>query len=394
VSRARLVITAVVVEHRTVAEVSATYGVHRAWVYRLLARYRAEGDAAFQPRSRRPKTSPTATSQAVVELVVRLRKELTELGTDAGPHTICWHLEHHHQVRVSAATVSRILTRAGQVTPDPSKRPKASYRRFAAELPNETWQTDFTHWRLTGRREVEILNILDDHSRYLLACAAYVRVTGNAVVATFKKTIATQGTPASVLSDNGMVFTTRFAGGRGGRNGLETLLAGLGVTQKHSSPNHPQTCGKVERFHQTLKLWLDAQPRAASIAALQAQLDTFRDYYNHHRPHRAIDRRVPAAAYTARPKATPTGAAVPTHDRVRKDVIDDTGKVTLRYQGRLYKIGVGRTHARTHILLLVQDLNIRVINQTTGELLRELTLDPTRTYQGTGRPAGPQRQSG
>ena len=393
-SRARLVITAVVVENRTVAEVAATYGVHRAWVYRLLARYKAEGDAAYEPRSRRPKTSPNATSPAVVDLVVRLRKELTELGTDAGPHTICWHLEQHHQIGVSTATVSRILTRAGQVTPDPSKRPKASYRRFQAELPNETWQTDFTHWRLTGRREVEILNILDDHSRYLLACVAYVRVTGVAVVDTFNKTIAAHGIPASVLSDNGMVFTTRFAGGRGGRNGLETLLAAHGIKQKNSSPNHPQTCGKVERFHQTLKQWLTAQPRAGSTPALQTQLDTFRDYYNDQRPHRANDRRVPAAAYAARPKATPTGTIAAAHDRVRKDVIDTTGKVTLRYQGRLYKIGIGRTHARTPVLLLVHDLEIRVINETTGELLRELTLDPTRTYQPTGRPRHPKQATG
>ena len=231
-SRARLVITAVVVEGRSVAEVAATYGVARSWLYKLLARYRTEGDAAFEPRSRRPRTSPNATAPAVVDLVVRLRKELTELGTDAGPHTIAWHLQHHHQTQVSTATISRILSRAGQVTPDPSKRPKAALRRFAAEQPNETWQTDFTHWRLTGVRDVEILNILDDHSRYLLACVAYPTVTGKAVKALFEKTIAAQGIPASVLSDNGLVFTTRFAGGKGGRNGLETLLATHGITEE------------------------------------------------------------------------------------------------------------------------------------------------------------------
>jgi transposase InsO family protein len=392
VSKARLVITVVVVEGRSQSEVARAYGVSQPWVSRLVARYRAEGDAAFQPRSRRPKSSPNATGPAVVDLVVRLRKELTELGTDAGPHTIAWHLQHHHQIRLSTATISRILTRTGQVVPDPFKRPKASLRRFAAEQPNETWQTDFTHWRLTGVRDVEILNILDDHSRYLLACVAYPTVTGKAVKVLFEKTIAAHGIPASVLSDNGLVFTTRFAGGKGGRNGLETLLAHHGIKQKNSSPNHPQTCGKVERFHQTLKQWLAARPRAATVQALQAQLDAFADYYNHHRPHRAIGRQVPAAAYTARPKATPSGPGTPAHDRVRKDIVDDTGKVTLRYQGRLYKIGIGRTHARTHILLLVQDLDIRIIDHATGELLRELTLDPTRRYQGTGRPPGPQRR--
>ena len=319
-SKARLVITAVVVEKRPVSEVAAAYGVHRAWIYKLLARYRAEGDAAFEPRSRRPHCSPNATAPQTVDLVLRLRKELAGKGVDAGPHTIAWHLEHHHQLRVSVATISRICTRAGLVTPEPKKRPKASYRSFQADLPNETWQSDFTHWHLTRRGglkvEVEILNILDDHSRYLIASVATHRVTGPLVVATFREAFSRNGIPASTLTDNGMVFTTRFAGGKTGRqtrNGLESLLADHKIRQKNSSPNHPQTCGKVERFHQTLKKWLTAQPPARTLAQLQAQIDAFTDYYNHHRPHRGIDRRVPAAAYTARPKATPNPDYTPRH---------------------------------------------------------------------------------
>lgn len=386
-SRARLVITAVVVEGRPVAQVAADYGVHRAWVYKLLDRYRAEGEAAFQPRSRRPRSSPNATATAVVELVLRLRKELTEQGLDAGPHTLVWHLEHHHDVRVSTATVHRILSRHGQVTPEPRKRPKASYTRFEADLPNQMWQTDFTHIRLSMGGDVEVLNFLDDHSRYLLASRAYPRVTGPAVAKLFTTTVDTYGVPASVLSDNGMVFTTRFAGGRGGRNGFEKELRRLHVVQKNSSPNHPQTCGKVERLHQTLKKWLIAQPdQPATLAELQALLDAFRDQYNHHRPHRSLGRGTPAAAYTARAKATPTAPRTDTHDRVRHDRIDDSGVVTLRHNGKLHHIGIGRTHARTHVLLLIQDLHIRVINKTTGELLRELTLDPTRDYQPRGQP--------
>ena len=176
-SKARLVITAVTVEGRPVGEVACTYGVARSWVYALLARYRVEGEAAFEPRSRRPKTSPNATGPQVVELIVRLRKELAGQGLDAGPHTIVWHLEHHHQVKVSPATVSRTLSRQGMVVPDPSKRPRSSYIRFAAELPNECWQSDFTHHRLAGGtgsgsgtgRDVEVLTWLDDHSRYALS---------------------------------------------------------------------------------------------------------------------------------------------------------------------------------------------------------------------------------
>jgi len=377
-----LVITAVVVEGRPVAEVAATYGLHRAWVYRLLARYRAEGEGAFEPRSRRPRSSPTATPQPVVDRVLAVRKHLAEQGLDAGPHTICWHLAQE-QISLSTATVSRILTRHGAVVPNPAKRPKSSYRRFEADLPNQTWQSDFTHWQLADGRDVEILNWLDDHSRYLLGCTAHRPVTGPVVLAAFRAVAAAHGLPASMLTDNGLVYTTRFAGGRRGRatrNGFETELARLGVQQKNSSPNHPQTCGKIERFHQTLKKWLAKQSRARTLPELQAQLDAFRAHYNQQRPHRALDRRTPAAAYTARPKATPTGVA-PTHERVRRDRIDDSGVVTLRYNGRLHHIGIGRTHARTHVLLLIQDLHIRVIAEATGELLRDLTLDPTRDYQ-------------
>src|ERR1700744_4385153 len=117
-SKARLVITAVTVEGRPVSEVARSYGVARSWIYTLLARYRAEGEAAFGPRSRRPGSSPSAISPAVVDLIVRLRKDLAGQGLDAGPHTIAWHLEHRYRVRVSPATVSRTLSRRQLVTPD------------------------------------------------------------------------------------------------------------------------------------------------------------------------------------------------------------------------------------------------------------------------------------
>jgi hypothetical protein len=279
------------------------------------------------------------------------------------------------------------------VVPDPSKRPKSSYRRFQAELPNQTWQSDFTHWTLANGNDVEILNWLDDHSRYLLGSTVHRPVTGPVVLAQFRHVAAAHGLPAAVLTDNGLVYTTRFAGGRRGRatrNGFETELARLGVAQKNSSPNHPQTCGKVERLHQTLKKWLTRQPRAHTLPELQAQLDAFRDHYNSRRPHRALHRQTPAAAYAARPKAAPTGVT-PSHERVRRDRIDDSGVVTLRHHGRLHHIGIGRTHARTHVLLLIQDLHIRIINEQAGELLRELVLDPARDYQPRGLPPSPKR---
>jgi transposase InsO family protein len=295
VSKTRLVITAVLVEGRSVGDVSAAYGVARSWIYELLARYRAEGEVAFEPRARRPRHQPTAIPAATAELIIRLRGELAGQGLDAGPHTIAWHLAQQHQLTVSAATIWRTLKRAGLIVSEPKKKPKASYVRFAAEQPNQMWQTDFTHYRLTGSdgspsADVEILTFLDDHSRYALSVSCHRTVTGPAVVAAFRQAVADQGIPASVLSDNGMVFTTRFAGGRAGRdslNGFQAELRRLGVVQKHSKPNHPTTCGKVERFQQTLKKWLTAQQRQpTTIAELQTLCDQFLGYYNNRRPHR------------------------------------------------------------------------------------------------------------
>ena len=379
-SKARLVITAVVVEGRTHAQAAADYGVSRSWVTRLVSRWRLEGDAAFEPRSRRPNTSPSRTDAAVVELICQLRRQLTAAGLDAGPDTIRWHLSRHHGIEVSASTIRRHLVAAGLVVPEPRKRPRSSYVRFQADLPNEMWQTDMCHWRLAGGSGAEILSFIDDCSRYALSVSAHRSVGVSAVVDAFRETAARHRYPASVLSDNAMYFTTRFAGGRGGPNAFETLLGGLGVTHKHSRPNHPRTCGKVERFQQTLKKWLGAQTPAADIAQLQAQLDEFTGTYNNHRPHRSLNRAVPAAIYETLPKAQPDPDTT-TPWRIRHDRIDTTGTVTIRHNSRLHHIGIGRRHAHTKILMIINNLNIRIINPTTGELLRQLTLDPTRDYQ-------------
>ena len=194
----RVLITAVVVENRSVAEVAACYGVSRSWLYELLARYRREGEAAFEPRSRRPQTFPTAIPAATVELIVELRDKLTATGVDAGPDTIGWHLGHHHGVVVSRATVARYLARAGRVVRNPKKRPRSCYVRFTADQPNECWQSDFTHYRLTrpdGRPggDTEIITWLDDHSRYAVHVSAHVRITASIVLASFGNTAAEHG---------------------------------------------------------------------------------------------------------------------------------------------------------------------------------------------------------
>jgi transposase InsO family protein len=380
-SKRRSIILSVEIEGLSQAETARLYGVSESTVSRLVTRYRTEGDTAFEPRSRRPHTSPTKVTNVVTDKIVNLRVDLTQRGLDAGPETIRWHLANDGH-DLSVATIQRRLIAADLIKPEPKKRPRSSYIRFEAELPNETWQSDFTHYHLTNATDTEILVWLDDHSRYALSVTAHHRVTGNIVVDTLNKTAGREGFPASVLTDNGLVYTARFAGGKGGRNRLETLLVDLKIDQKHSRPNHPTTCGKVERFHQTLKKWLAAQqPQPDTIDQLQVLIDGFVDEYNHRRPHRSLGRTTPAVAYRRLPKTGPAGSNTGPHYRVRHDRVDQTGAVSLRRAGRMHHISIGRAHQGTAVILLIDDLNIRVIAKQTGELLRAFTLNPDRGYQ-------------
>jgi transposase InsO family protein len=384
-SQARLVVTAVRIEGRTKAEVARDYRVSPRWVYELVRRFDEQGEPGLQARSRRPRRSPHQVAAALEDEIVELRKDLLDLGVDAGAHTIAVHLQRRHgQAAVpSVATIWRILRRRGFVVPQPQKRPKRSFVRFEADQPNERWQADITHWRLADGTEVEILNMIDDHSRLLVGCHALVVFKAADVVASFHRAAAAHGFPASLLTDNGAVFT---AAPRGGRCAIELETARLGISSVHSRPYHPQTCGKVERLHQTLKRFLAKQDAADSIAALQTQLDRFRNYYNDVRPHRGIGRRTPAEAFAARPAASPAGVGlpVPGRFRVRRDKIDITGVVTVRHNSRLHHIGLGRRLVGTRVLVLIDGLEIRVISED-GELIRGLTLDTSRDYQPHGR---------
>jgi transposase InsO family protein len=211
----------------------------------------------------------------------------------------------------STSTIQRILRGAGLVVAQPKTRPKSSYLRFQAELPNGCWQADITYWFLADATRVEILDFLDDHSRLLLTIQVKALWTNADVVTVMNQLIATYGPPAATLTDNGMVFTARFTARPGAKNGFEKLLTAHQIQQRNGAPSHPQTQGKIERFHQTLKRWLTARPLPDSIAQLQVLLDAFGHWYNTDRPHRAINRRTPAQAYTALPKATPNTSMTP-----------------------------------------------------------------------------------
>ncbi len=362
------------------AQAAARYGVSRQWVHTLLNRYKAEGPDGLAPRSRAPKRRPITTSEPLRQRIITLRQELTAQGADAGPITIAWHLQREGHRAPSTSTIRRILHRQGLVVPEPKKRPKSSYIRFAADLPNQCWQADITHWYLAEGTRVEILDFLDDHSRYLLHLHAAAAFTGPMVVTAMTDLISQFGPPASTLTDNGLVFTARLAGRKGGRNGFEKLLQAKRIQQKNGHPGHPQTQGKIERFHQTLKRWLAARPRPATITELQTLLEQFQHWYNTDRPHRAIGRRTPAQAYTALPKATPSTNPEPEW-RTRTDRVDAHGKVSLRYAGRLRHLGIGRAHAGTPILMLIRDTHVITSDADTGEVIAEHHLDPGRDYQ-------------
>jgi transposase InsO family protein len=380
-SKAKVIVLSVVEQGLTKAEAARRFGVSWRWVHTLVTRYQADGLDGLEPRSRRPRTNPRTTPEPVRTRIIELRHKLVADGLDAGPATIAWHLAVAGiDPPPAISTIRRVITNAGLVRPEPRKRPRTSLHRFQAEQPNETWQSDFTHWMLADGTDAQILNWLDDHSRYLLSCTAHTPVTGTDIVDTFTATVNTHGPPASTLTDNGMVYTTRLLGDRAARNGFEYLLAALGITQKNGSPSHPQTQGKIERFHQTLKRWLASQPPPADLATLQTQLDTFRELYNQHRPHRALDRATPAQAYHARPKARPAHTTTAGFYRVRLDHVDLGGKISLRRAGRMHHLGIGAAHARKPVTILITDHQATVIDRTTGELLATNTIDPTRTY--------------
>lgn len=384
---ARYIVEAVEVEGRSYREVARAHGVSKSWVAKLVTRFREGGYEAIKPRSRAAHRIPHKVSAELEDRIVVLRKQLAEAGFDAGAATIHHHLEQGGGQVPSISTIWRVLRRRGFVSPQPHKRPRSSWIRFQASLPNECWQSDVTHWRLGDGTEVEICSFLDDHSRLLLACSVAAVTTARHVVETFRAAAKLYGLPASILTDNGCVYT---AWHRGGATALEVELLSLGILFKHSRPGHPQTCGKIERFHQTIKLFLAKQQPAGTLADLQTQIDRFASYYNQIRPHRALNRMTPHAAYQARDKARPASLGFERGKgiRVRQDRVDNDGKLTLRHAGRLHHIGVGRQHRGKRVIMLITGLEIRILTRQ-GELLRQLELDPTKDYQATGLPAGP-----
>lgn len=349
------------------------HGISRDRFYEIRRRYDTEGEAGLQPRSRRPHRTANLTPVDIEELVMSKRLELTELGLDAGPASIHTYL-NGLDTTPSEATIWRILARRGLITADPSKAPKRAMRRFNAERANESWQLDDTTWDLADGSEVKALNIIDDHSRLLVASAATTSCTGTFSFDVLATAAATLGWPQRFQSDNAKAF----------RIVLATLAAAVGVAAAHSRPFHPQTNGKVERVHQSLKKFLAAQPSAASIAEFQTQLDVFRHLYNHHRPHRAINRQTPAAVWSSAPKAGPADRPISAPPQVTVNAVSCG---TVHGPGHT-RIAVRSAHNGEQATTILTGLHAHVF--INGELIRELTIDPTKRrqnlYNRSGRP--------
>ena len=367
-----------------VSELCADLEISRQTFYKYRRRWADEGPPGLVERSRRPHRSPGQLSAEVEDRIVRLRKELV---VDNGAQAITYHLARQGGAVPSVATVHRVLVRRGLVVAQPKKRPRSAWRRFEWPRPNDAWQIDATCWALADGTGVWIMDALDDHSRVLVAARVSAGPTAQAAWDALAHGIADWGLPARVMSDNAVCFTGRFLKNvEVSEVDFEVSLRELGIEHLRSSPGHPQTCGKLERSHQTTKRWLRHLPRATSVTELQAQLDVWRQHYNHRRPHKAAGGRTPAERWAATERATP-GRALRRPPRATLHRVSRTG--TVAWAG--YRIGLDSRRAGETVLVVARDLNVRVLGQ--GGQIRHLTVDPTREYQPSGRSPGPRRDS-
>lgn len=341
------------------------HGVSTWFFWDLRRRHARDGDAALAAKSRAPHHPHGRTPSDVEDAIVAKRKELDDAGLDAGPASIAFHLRDLTGLP-SESTIWRILTARGLITPQPAKAPKSG-RSWTAARANECWPLDDTDWNLADGTPVKILNILDDHSRYCVASTAMLSCTGAAALAVIAAAAVFLGWPERFWSDNAKAFKLTLA----------AALAPLGVTASHSRPFHPQSNGKIERFHQTQKKWLSRQPPATSLTELQQQLEQFRVIYNTQRPHRALARAFPADIWTAAPKSGPATRPLGTPTTV----YDTIAHGSRAFAGP-YAITIGAAHDGQHALTVITGTNCHVF--VNGHLARQLTLDPNKRSQPLG----------
>ena len=368
-----LAITAAELPGVSVASLCSELGISRKTYYEWRKRHDKEGPAGLEPRSRRPLSSPGQIPPWLEQRIVRLREQLP---LDNGAQAIYFQLQRGGvEPLPHVRTIHRVLVRNGLVSPQPHKRPRSSWRRFEYDAPNACWQIDATQWELRDGRTAWIMDLLDDHSRYMPAADAVAGDTVEAAWAAFCHAADEIGLPAKVLSDNGMCFT----GGpnAGGAGTFTTNLAALGIVKANSRPYHPQTCGKLERAHQTLKKWLRKQPLARSRPELQRQLDAFRAYYNHERPHRALHGATPAERFHARPAARPADTPIDLPTPPSLSIATRTVTAVGRLNTHSVSVWLGVAWAGHALTVVGYGPRVVILDGVT--LVRVVTLEPGRT---------------
>lgn len=342
----------------------------------------ADGDSGLLPRSRATHTIARADA-VLASRIVELRKQPEKDGPDAGAESIAARPEREGVGPPANSTIHRILVSAGPVRPEPGKRPKASYTRFEASPPDELWQSDFTHRPIATVPGAVVVSRLDDHSRNPLHARAFATVTMDDVQATFLQACAEHGIPARTLTDNGTVYTTRPISATPGRS--ERTLALMGVRQSNGWPCHPQTQGKIERYHRALgrrtpgeayRAKGKALPDPELAARTQAKLDEQR-----HRETTAgspgTTRRKPIPKDE---RAEPARADVTIGPRIHR--VDRRGCVTQdNIAGKRRIFNLGKHNAGRMAELLIDHGRAVAADLETGEILADQTLDATREYQ-------------
>lgn len=377
----------------------AEHGISRKTFYLLRARAVADGAAAvLEPKSRRPRTSPTRVSKDVKRQALEVRAALEQSGLDYGPISVQAKMIAMGLPAPSNATLSRVFRDAGVARAAPNKRPRASFRRFVYPAPNACWQLDATEYVLTGGRKCVIFQLLDDHSRLAVASHVAAGETSDAAVHVVAKGIAVHGVPQRLLTDNGVALNPSR---RGIVGQLVDYVTRLGVEPITGKPYKPTTQGKNERFHQTLFRFLDKQPMAATLGELQAQVDEFDRIYNTERPHQGLPGHVtPQQAWDATPVADPPrplSPASPSQSPVAAEgalLPENTRHVTvsggIKVKGVKFQIG---SHlAGTLVTIVRDDTTIAFYDVKTGGLLIEHSWpEPGTRYVSNGKPRGPRR---
>jgi putative transposase len=362
----------------------AANNVSRSTAYRHKDRIEELG--RWEPLSTRPKSRPDHQTPPEVEAeIARLRQELEEEpGQDCGADNVRYLLAQIAELddwaaqgwRVpSRATIHKIMKRHGLVRPQPRKRPKSSYRRFAYARPRDCYQIDATEVRLAGGQKAVVFEVLDDCTRCLVATLASEVENGAGAVAAITDAFHRCGVPALVLADNGSAFTSRTRST--GTSRFTRVVTAAGARLIHSSPYHPQTCGKVERHHRTFKAWLADQPTPASIAELQLACDRYQDWYNTRRRHGAWNK-PPQQAWNDAPALGGPGQLPIQHDaQVKILTVFTNGDIRLTGPAT---VSIGRAHAGCKVTVLLDGDHVTVYSPT-GSPLGHLHIDWTQTRQ-------------